>query len=310
MRQSAGQAASAWRTPLFEGERAGVNLKKKLKRSAKSFWFLLGLGTLAAIGFADYLAGSTLSLSVFYLVPVLLLSWYVGFWAGLLAVCLSGMDWFIEKQVLQGGSFIAVWNSVLELGLFLVVIYLATSLRKALDREKGFARTDHQTGALNARAFEELAGQEIRRCRRSEKAITAAYLDVDDFKAVNDRLGHEVGDDVLKTIVETVKRNIRASDVLARLGGDEFSVLLPECGEEAAPAVLKRLREGLQGAMRDRGWPITLSIGAVTFVHPPADCKEILRRTDALMYESKREGKDQFRHEVVGGATGPAGRAP
>jgi len=279
-----------------------MNLKKKLKASAKSFWLLLGLSTLAAVGFADYLAGSTLSLSVFYLVPVLLLSWYVGFWAGLLAVILSALDWFIERQLLQGGGgLIAAWNSVLELGLFLVVIYLATTLRRALDREKGYARTDHQTGALNARAFEELAGQEIRRCRRSEKAITAAYLDVDDFKAVNDRFGHEVGDDVLKAIVETMKRNIRASDVLARLGGDEFAVLLPECGEDAAPAVLKRLREGLREAMRTGGWPITLSIGAVTFEQPPADYKEILRRTDALMYESKREGKDQFKHEVVGG---------
>jgi diguanylate cyclase (GGDEF)-like protein len=287
-------------------------LKKKAWTKDKPFWFVLGLAVLVGVGLADYLAGSTLSLTLFYLVPILLLSWYVGFWAGVLAVLLSGLDWFVQGHLLGvEETFPAVWNAVLEIGLFLVVIYLATTLRKALDREKGYARTDHQTGALNARAFEELAGQEIRRCRRSERPLTAAYLDVDDFKEVNDRFGHAVGDQVLKCIVETVGRNIRSSDILARVGGDEFAVLLPECGEESAPPVLMRLRERLRDAMKSAGWPVTLSIGAITFARPPATFDEILKQTDVLMYESKRAGKDQFRHEVVRGpAAGRRERQP
>lgn len=276
-------------------------MKKKPTRRDKSVWLALGLALLTLVGAANYLAGSQLSLTIFYLVPVLLLSWYVGFWAGALAVALTALDWFAEASwnYPEGWGWISLWNAILELGLFFVVIYLATSLKQALEREKRYARTDHRTGALNARAFEELANQEISRCQRYEKPLTAVFLDVDDFKAVNDRFGHAVGDAVLRTLSDTVKGNIRASDVMARLGGDEFMVLLPECGEEPAPAVLSRLADRLRESMRRNRWPVTLSIGAVTFLRAPSDYEELVHRTDTLMYEAKRGGKDLLRHEVV-----------
>lgn len=276
-------------------------MKKKAPGNAKSYWLAAGLALLTLVGMADYFAGSQLSLTVFYLVPVLLLSWYVGFWAGVLAVVLSGIDWFVEASWRHPDDWgwVPVWNALLELGLFCVVIYLATSLKQALEREKRFARTDHRTGALNARAFEELARQEISRCQRYEKPLTAVFLDVDDFKAINDRFGHATGDAVLRAISDTVKGNFRASDAMARLGGDEFMVLLPECGEEPAPAVLSRLADRLRETMERNRWPVTLSIGAATFLRAPDSYEELVRRTDVLMYEAKRGGKDLVRHEVV-----------
>jgi diguanylate cyclase (GGDEF)-like protein len=104
---------------------------------------------------------------------------------------------------------------------------------------------------------------------------------------------------VLSEVAGTIRRNIRGSDVFARLGGDEFAILLPECGDGAAPAILARIRERLSEAMAANGWPVTLSIGALTYASAPESYDQLLRETDGLMYEVKSEGKDGFRHRLA-----------
>jgi diguanylate cyclase (GGDEF)-like protein len=122
---------------------------------------------------------------------------------------------------------------------------------------------------------------------------------VDDFKQVNDHLGHSAGDRLLRTVADTIRENVRGIDVVARLGGDEFAILMPETDGAAAGVVVRRVRRRLLDAARAGGWPVTFSIGVVTFDTPPASCDEMLQAADDLMYAAKRHGKNAIRQRVA-----------
>jgi diguanylate cyclase (GGDEF)-like protein len=121
---------------------------------------------------------------------------------------------------------------------------------------------------------------------------------VDDFKLVNDRLGHSAGDRLLMLVADTLRANVRAVDVVARLGGDEFAVLMPETDDRSAQVMLRRVRRQLLEAARLKGWPVTFSAGLITWVEPPPGVDEMLRTADELMYTAKRHGKNSVSHAV------------
>jgi len=159
-------------------------------------------------------------------------------------------------------------------------------------------RTDAVTNAPNRRAFEEAARRMLRVHAQRERPLTAVVIDLDGFKEVNDTLGHAEGDAVLRVVAETLGGAIRASDVVCRYGGDEFAVILAETDERGAAALLGRLHGALDGAMRRRAWPVTFSIGAITFPRPPSGERELMRLVDAQMYVAKNAGKDRLLHTV------------
>ncbi len=140
--------------------------------------------------------------------------------------------------------------------------------------------------------------------------MTVLYADVDHFTPVNDRLGHAEGDALLCAVASTAMREVRALDVVARLGGDEFALLLPETGLAAARQATERLQAALAREMAGRDWPVTFSIGAMTYLDPPASTDEMLRHADGLMYQVKRDGGNAVRHDVYGADAGAGlGRA-
>jgi diguanylate cyclase (GGDEF)-like protein len=193
----------------------------------------------------------------------------------------------------QGGTSVAL---VLMLG----------ALRARLEAEELLARTDALTQIANRRAFFEAAALEIERTRRTGRPITLAYVDIDDFKDVNDQRGHAEGDALLVEVARTIRSETRVIDAVARLGGDEFGLLLPETDATDADALISRLRVTLLAAMARRGWVVGFSIGAATFLAPPASIDDMMARADALMYAAKREEKGSIRHGVFEGARGVA----
>ena len=178
---------------------------------------------------------------------------------------------------------------------------LRRRLAAALTGERRLARTDHLTGAANKRSFEDALDLEIERCRRYGSPFTVLYADLDNFKEVNDSLGHNEGDEVIRTLVEAATSELRRSDVVARVGGDEFAFLLLETDAEAATAAARKLHRVLVDRMQARGWPVTLSMGAVTCLETPDSSSQVLEAADALMYEVKRAGKNAVRHGVLPG---------
>ena len=260
------------------------------------------LGQLAVIAAVDYFSGYEVQIAVVYLLPIFYAATRVNRTAGLGMAVLSSVVG-IGSDVLAGEHY----SSWIVLGivftlrtvLFLVFVEVIAALRHALEREKESARTDPLTDVSNRRHFIELTSGALAFARRYRRPMTIAYLDLDNFKQINDRFGHQRGDDVLRGIAATIRGRLRATDVVGRLGGDEFAVCLPETGAEAAALVLEKLRGDCNAALPEDCRDVTISMGMVTFAYPPATVDELLERPDTMLYAAKREGKNRMVHEIV-----------
>jgi diguanylate cyclase (GGDEF)-like protein/PAS domain S-box-containing protein len=173
-------------------------------------------------------------------------------------------------------------------------------LQDALANEIEAATTDGLTHLANRRACCAAGETELRRARRHQRPLALAYLDLDNFKAVNDSLGHEVGDAVLVTIAALLKGNVRTSDLVARLGGDEFAVLLPETDALGAQVVLDKVRSALRDTFAKvsaRLAPglatrsVGCSIGLVALGDEHKNFDDLLRAADHRMYQAKRAAR-------------------
>ncbi len=158
---------------------------------------------------------------------------------------------------------------------------------------------DDLTKVATRVAFYEFATAEINRARRFKLTTTLAYVDLDSFKEVNDRRGHATGDKLLITVARSMQKSIRHTDMVARMGGDEFALILPNTGKDAAQKVLEKLLNVLTRSMRQHHWPVTFSIGAVTFLVPPGSVHQMIQRADEIMYSVKQSGKNRLQQEEL-----------
>jgi diguanylate cyclase (GGDEF)-like protein len=258
---------------------------------------------LTGIGLVDYITGSEVSVGLFYLVPIGIAAWYLNRPVGTLVAILGAVIWFVANgpalPVQEFPFFVLLSNTAMRLGFFIVVAVLLSVLHRAIDRESELARTDYLTGVRNARSFYEQAEIELNRAQRYHRPLSIAYFDVDDFKELNDRLGHQAGDSALHAIGIGLVRCLRPSDVIGRVGGDEFAILLPETGAKKATVVAKRLHAFLRRKLRGKGWRLTLSMGVVTCTMAPPKITPLMKKVDALMYEVKRSGKNRVKHQTL-----------
>jgi diguanylate cyclase (GGDEF)-like protein len=258
---------------------------------------VLALGMVVCIAGLDWLTGTAFSLTALYLAPVALLSWSLGRHAGRAAALGAGAAELLAHVVARApaaATLAAVWNAGSVLVLSWVVVEVLTRLHGSLDVERELARTDALTGAANSRSLAEAMELELERATRYGGVFSVAYLDVDRFKAVNDSLGHEAGDRLLRDVARAMRERLRQVDTVARIGGDEFVVLLPSTDERAARTALDAVRTAL-AALTDAYSPgITVSIGAVTFAEPPGSVDEVLRVADSAMYRAKYAGRDRI----------------
>jgi diguanylate cyclase (GGDEF)-like protein len=164
-----------------------------------------------------------------------------------------------------------------------------------LDAEEKLSRTDPLTGLPNRRAFLERLSDELARAKRSRQPVCIAYIDIDNFKRINDDKGHVEGDAFLKQVAQAIRETIRASDVASRLGGDEFAVLFTDAKRSAVEPVAHRLLARSRSlGERYPGLDIGASIGMAWFESAPDSAELLLDRADAAMYEAKSAGKHRF----------------
>jgi len=157
------------------------------------------------------------------------------------------------------------------------------------------ANVDPLTGAFNRRRFIEVAAAHLARVRHDGESLSVLSLDVDDFKRVNDRYGHQMGDRVLETVAALCGKALRPGDVFARWGGDEFVALLPKAGKDDAFDVARRLRDGVARATVSAAGQriaVTVSVGVATWSGGDADVdlETLLAKADQAMYTMKRSG--------------------
>jgi diguanylate cyclase (GGDEF)-like protein len=171
--------------------------------------------------------------------------------------------------------------------------------KQELEIERTYARIDYLTGITNSRAFKEMAKNEINRCARFGRPLTIAYIDIDNFKQVNDTLGHSHGDDLLQLVAKTIRDNTRSMDVVSRVGGDEFAILFPETNDENAKTAVNKLRNKLLYVIKNNNWPETFSFGVVR-CYQPCDLDELIKKADNLMYSVKGSGKNRVEFDIHG----------
>lgn len=265
--------------------------------------WLMAVICIAAIAGLDYLTGIELRVYPLYFAPISLVAWHQGRKSAVLAALLCTVLW-LGSNYAAGKRYsspaILVVNTGMQGIAFLLVGLLIATLTAALARERGLSRTDPLTGLLNTRAFYEEAASILSLCRRKRRPVTLAYIDLDNFKAINDTFGHLTGDAVLRRVAAALRDSTRPSDLSARLGGDEFAVLLAEAAAPDAAVVLERLRTLLVDAVAEDSIPVTVSIGAASFTAVSETLEVMVRAADAQMYVAKARGKNQTLLEIVG----------
>lgn len=256
----------------------------------------------ALLAALDEATGIEVSFALFYVGPVFLAAWFAGPWPGVTIAVLSAAAWQVANK-LAGETFsdpiIPLWNSFSRLTVLVVISVLLTRLKRALEREQALSRLDPLTRVANARAFHESAQDEITRARRHQRPVTILFVDLDNFKQVNDLAGHAAGDAVLRSVAGTLLRAVRDTDRVARLGGDEFVVLFPETDCRAAAVAIGHLQKQLLEEMQRNGWPVTFSMGARTYSEPPQSPDELIQSADTLMYAAKQKGGRRLEHRCA-----------
>ena len=204
---------------------------RKLERLSHKAILFGSVVTIILLGYLDFASGFELSFSLFYLLPISLSAWFVNRRSAISVSVLSAFAWAISNQLAgetYSHSWIGYWNTFIRFSFFLIVSQLITLLRVAIQKEQALSRTDFLTGITNSRFFYELAFLELVRATRYQHPLTMAYIDLDDFKQINDRFGHSTGDSLLRVVAKTMSSNLRRTDIVARIGGDEFVVLPPK----------------------------------------------------------------------------------
>ena len=270
---------------------------EKLPRGAN---IVLATVFMVAITLIYFLTGSQIAISIFFLAPISIVTWGSGLKAGVVFSFLSIVGWALADYFNGLHDERLAWflvNEILRLLLFVAGASVLAALKRLVEEHKLAARVDELTGIANRRAFYEAARSEIARANRNPGPFTVVFTDIDNFKKVNDKFGHSVGDRLLSMTASIMRQNVREIDQVARLGGDEFVILLTGTDSNGASTVMERLRNDLAEMARQNNWPISFSAGAVTFTRPPESVDEMITKADSLMYTVKQSGKDHIRQE-------------
>jgi diguanylate cyclase (GGDEF)-like protein/PAS domain S-box-containing protein len=210
---------------------------------------------------------------------------------------------FETTRMRKDGSYMNVnltYSPINDLGGNLVAIAgIARDITEKKRYEKRYrflAFHDPLTELPNRRLFIEMLDKKIKEIQRYNRQFAVLYMDMDNFKKVNDTFGHDVGDELLKQFARRIKNNLRDSDVVARIGGDEFTVLLSEInGKESAAHVARRILKSLARTWKiDNQEFITTSSVGITLNRENDDEKNILKRADIALYQAKEKGRNNY----------------
>lgn len=286
-------------TTTVEGTLVRLRLIHRFPEGAP---IVIGTLMITTIAVLDWVTGPAVSLSLLYALAAGAVTWLGTTRHGRLISLLAAAE-SLGAHVLTDGALAisAVWNSLTRLGVLLVITSLVAALRSSLVEQRNRAMIDPLTGALNRRSFNLIGERERLRAGRMGSPLSLAYFDLDDFKSVNDRLGHEAGDRLLRVFAASVRAGVRGTDVLCRIGGDEFVLMLPDTDARQAVVVVDRVRSILAECCRSEAVPVTASVGITTYRFPPSTVAAMVAGADGLMYRAKSRGGDTVVGTVVVG---------
>lgn len=264
---------------------------------------LLAVLLVPLIAFIDYVSPPEIGFSLFYAIPIVLAARWGSWTSGWVTVMLAASAWTVSEVLGTPGysSFLVpAWNGMTRLAFFSFTLIAVRRSQVMLESAELRALSDPLTGLPNRQYLLIMLNAARARLQRYRLPLTLAYVDVDDFKLVNDLHGHHAGDRLLQRIAEVLLESTRDTDTVARMGGDEFAILLAETDSSTAKAVLDRAHAGLSGITAPSGNQVTFSIGACTFSQPFESAEAMLSEADERMYRVKRHGKNSVRIDEFG----------
>jgi diguanylate cyclase (GGDEF)-like protein len=250
---------------------------------------LLSWAALAVVGILDALTGIDFSFALFYLCPILIAGWYGSRRSAFVVAICSGLVWHLAEAIggrVYSSPWAMPWNAGTRTVLFVLVAMLLLKFKGQLQIAQQQSITDVLTQLANRRHVMDRLEHDLLLMHRAGQPLTVAYIDLDDFKAVNDNSGHAEGDRILKGVSQAIRQMLRAADTGARIGGDEFVIVLPTTGAAAAHKLLTALSQRIQHVTG-----VGCSVGAVVIEGLQPSAVEALEGADRLMYAAKRGGK-------------------
>ena len=255
-----------------------------------------------AIAFFDYLTGPQLGSSLLYVIPIVLVARIGSKASAWTTLILAAIGWMVVDVLTTPtytGVFVPLWNTLTRVAFFIFALVAVRNTQQQLHSARIMALSDPLTGLPNRQLLLILLGAARARLERYGTPLTLAYMDIDDFKLVNDRHGHVTGDRLLQAVADVLAEAVRDTDTVARIGGDEFLILLPDADRETAGSILARVRNSLREIPLPTGVAVSYSIGACTFYVPDESLEAMVRKADEQMYRVKRSGKDALTIEEM-----------
>lgn len=263
--------------------------------------WVICIGAIALLGVLRTATDADFTFASLAILPVLVIAWVAGKRSGLIVAFLAAAMWAVADSVTER-QFSTQWipwtNAATRLMTYSLVALLAAQVRLQFEKEHKHATHDAMTGLSNRQAFLDAGASEVERAKRYSHALAVIFLDLDNFKQLNDRKGHAAGDAALRATAKALSRSLRASDRVGRMGGDEFAVLLPETAFDAAVDAGKKIAAAVNSAL-EAFPPVKVSIGVAWFGKADRLFPAMLKAADELMYEVKESGKHDMRSRRI-----------
>lgn len=269
------------------------HFRKKITGNYKYFIIILDIFFVTAV---IILTGGSASVYwPFYLVAIISFSVSRGGFSGVF-VASSSILCYTAAIYCTGGSFKNIPADFL-IGVFIVAFLTTLLVGKDRKATMKLVSTDALTGAYNFSCFQDRINSAVKYYETTGKPVSLLFIDVDDFKFINDTFGHQRGDDVLKAISKAIMSAVRSKDMVFRYGGDEFAVLLQNAAREQAFQVAERVRQNVRSSAETLTTfkRVTVSIGVAVLDDESTDGKEFMKAADRSLYEAKKQGKNRIR---------------
>ncbi len=269
------------------------------------FIWAVALTVVMALGFLRVETDAEYAFASAVIGPIVLVTWLMGRSGGLILTAIAMVvwiiaDWNTDRQF--GAWWIPIANGIMRFVTYSFVAVVVSRLHELLIHEREQSTCDPLTGLLNRRAFLGMGDFEVERARRYGHPLAVVFLDLDNFKQINDTRGHAIGDSLLQTVAAALRNSLRTTDSVARIGGDEFAIMLPEIGHAEATETGQKIAENIR-AMIAEFPPVSASIGVAWFAVADRGFQDMVKSADGLMYEIKKSGKNNVRIHQMGPAS-------
>jgi diguanylate cyclase (GGDEF)-like protein len=271
-----------------------TNYQEIEDKQQRIYWIVGLFVFLILIMLVNYNTSRYVDLFSLCLVPVIVATWRLGLRIGFLVSFLSCLFGFAIDFSLQpeADTHLLLTTALIHMNVLVFITYVCWTYQKITNNFIKLSLIDSLTCVNNRRAFFIQGEIELERVTRLHQPISVLFMDLDNFKMLNDSKGHDNGDKILLTVATLIKCRVRKIDFFARLGGDEFAIILPFTDGLGALALGRELHTMLHDVFYKKKIPITASIGIATFMKPPHSFKYAIKCADSVMYRIKKCSKN------------------